>query len=164
MSEPYDVIQSVAFTESLRNISAELNANASLTDRPLVGELGRIAPEQIAHDAGVRRLSESIDLANVVQRDVLLRQAAVHDQHALVQAAAERQRIEHVRDEVVHQPRVFRLNLALETVDLVHRVTLVVTASHVEVVRIEHLEAEQREDAFDRERASVGGQRSKLEN
>ena len=51
--------------------------------------------------------------------------------------------------------RVLGLDLALEAVHLVHRLALVVAARHEEVLRVEQLEAEQREDALDRERAPV---------
>ena len=58
-------------------------------------------------------------------------------------------------EEIHHVGRVLGFHFALESVHFVHVFGLVVAPAHEEVVRVEQLEGEEREDALDREGAAV---------
>ena len=58
-------------------------------------------------------------------------------------------------EEVHHVGRVLGFHLPFKAVHLVHVLGLVIATAHEEVVRVEQLEGEEREDALDREGAAV---------
>lgn len=68
--------------------------------------LERVGPEQVAHGTERRRLLEPVQLAHVVQRVDLRRQAAVHAQELLVHERGERQAVERLHARVVNALRV----------------------------------------------------------
>eukprot|EP01136_Pigoraptor_vietnamica_P006125 Opistho-1_new@38660 len=152
---PHNVVETVEFAETLRDVGAKVNADAALAGRPARLRL-RIRPQQLAHEAGLGGFPEAVDLANVIKGDVVgAEQSAVHHQHTLVDAMGQRQPVEHFVENRDHLLVVLVLCLAVEAVHLVHVVALVVPAVHEEVVRVEQLEGEEREDALDGERAAV---------
>lgn len=115
-----------------------------------------IRPQQLAHDALLRRLSVPLDAPQVLDGDLVAReQAAVHHEHSAVEEMAERQKVVALCEHITHGIAVFRGDFAEKAIHLIHVDRLVVAAAHVEVIWKEQLEAEQRENALDAERASV---------
>ena len=104
----------------------------------------------------IRRLSESVNGADVVKRDVIAReQAAVHHEHLPSKHRTKRQAAEHLREELHHRLIVLCPNLALEAVQAVHRLRLVVASGEEQAGRVEALQSKESEDDFHRERAAV---------
>lgn len=87
---PDDVVEFVVLQEGLRHVRSELDADSAFGRRSAILGL-RVGPQQLAHQALLRRLPVAVDRAQVVQRDSVLReQATVHDENLLVDAVAER--------------------------------------------------------------------------
>lgn len=115
-----DVVQVVVFAEFLGNIRTKLDAHASLRlteTHPLL----RIGPQQLAHKTFLGRLAISFDASYMVQSHVFRgEEPAVHDQDLLVDAVAQRQPVENLREYVSHGAGVLRCHLASESIHLVH--------------------------------------------
>ena len=60
-----------------------------------------------------------------------------------------------LREEIHHVGRVLGFHFTLEAVHFVHVFGLVIAPAHEEVVRVEQLEGEEREDALDGEGSAV---------
>ena len=101
-----DVVEAVLLQEGLGDVGTVLDAHASLRLGAAVRVL-RVRPHQIAHEAVLGRLSVAVDLADVVQRHVVLaKEAAVHHHHFRVDAVTQRDLIEDLREQVEHLLRV----------------------------------------------------------
>lgn len=151
----HHIVQFVVCAKLFRYIRSELDAHTALRRSPTHLRL-RIGPQQFAHQTIVRRLAIAFDAPQIVERHIVrAEQSTVHYQHLLVDAMAQRQPIVHLREHIGHLRRVFGDHLTGEAVHLVHVDRFVIAARQKEVIGIQQLEAEQREYAFDGERAAI---------
>jgi hypothetical protein len=110
----HEQLQAVALQECPSNIRPEAHAHAALGAGPAHARV-RVAPQHLAHEALVRRLSEAVDCAQLIQRHVVAREeAAVDDEHLFAQNRAERQAAEELLEELHHRLVEFGANLACE--------------------------------------------------
>lgn len=68
---------------------------------------------------------------------------------------AQRQEAEDLSEEIGHLGGVLGLHFAFKPVHLVHHIGFMVATRHEEVVGVEKLEADHREDRLDRKRATI---------
>lgn len=133
--------QSVSLTKALRDIRTELQTHATLARPPT--RLGlRISPQHLHHQPRLAGLSllMSVQLADIIKRDLVIREeTSVEHEELASDQGSEGQRTEGLREELEGAFVILRLALALEAVDAVHVVRLVVAAVEEEVVGVEKL-------------------------
>ena len=67
----------------------------------------------------------------------------------------QREVVENLGEQLRHFLTIFAFDFAFKPVHLVHHITFMVSSRQVEVIWIEQLKTEQREDRLNRERASI---------
>lgn len=99
---PDDSIQAILVAESLRDIRSELHADTSLAGTSARGGLG-ICPQHLHHQPSLTRLSlsMSVQLSNVVQCDIVIReQTTVEHQVLFTDQGGQGQRRETLREQL----------------------------------------------------------------
>ena len=134
---PNHSLEPILLTKPLRDIGPKLQPDTPLARAPPILRL-RIRPQHLHHEAGLPRLPlpMPVQLPDIVETGlVVAEQPAVQRQVLLPDQRRERQRAEALGEELEGPLVVLGLALALEAVDAVHVVRLVVAAVQEEGAR-----------------------------
>mmetsp|Transcript_11238 Transcript_11238/g.21117 ORF Transcript_11238/g.21117 Transcript_11238/m.21117 type:complete len:338 (+) Transcript_11238:982-1995(+) len=151
----YHELQIIPLQERLCDVWSKLDGNTSLAWSSAERGL-RITPKHLAHVALVRWLPVAVELLQVCNRDVVGREeASVNNKSLLVDNVTQRKPAEHLAEDVRHLASVLCLYFALEPVNLVHALALVVASRKVKRVWIQALESEESENDLSTPGASI---------
>lgn len=121
--------QSIVVKEAMAHVGAEGKSDAAL-GRATARLRLRVCPQNIGHEALLRRLAETIDLLHVLKLDTVLgEQASVNDKNLLCSISdnmTKRESIENFLEELVNSVGVLCLDLSFEPVHLVHAAAFVI--------------------------------------
>ncbi len=152
-----DSLESIPLTEPLGDVGAKLESDTSLTRTSSGGRFG-IGPEHLHHEALLTGLTlgMSIELPDVIERDVIVReQAAVQGEILLADQCRQGKGREGFRKQLEDALVVFRLAFPFESIDLVHVVRLVISPVQEEAGRIQPFVGIQKQRDLGRPGASV---------
>ncbi|GBE58997.1 ABC1 family protein, putative [Babesia ovata] len=122
------------------DVGAERERNSSVIFSPPRGVRVRITPKKVAEKAGVRHVSWSRNLPDLVHGVQLRRETAVHAKYLIVNDRSHRQAVEAVREHLPKLHAVAALALVVKSVDAVDGRTLMVTAQQEKVLRADGLQ------------------------
>mmetsp|Transcript_21994 Transcript_21994/g.62851 ORF Transcript_21994/g.62851 Transcript_21994/m.62851 type:complete len:376 (+) Transcript_21994:482-1609(+) len=117
--------------------------------------LVRVRPDQVAEEALARRLLKPVEAGDALERGEVGRQAAMHREELPIDRGRERQGVESVHKRIVHALVVLVLALLAEVEEARHLPALVVSAQHLDSLRVYDLVREEESDDLDGEGAPV---------
>mmetsp|Transcript_8575 Transcript_8575/g.12793 ORF Transcript_8575/g.12793 Transcript_8575/m.12793 type:complete len:221 (+) Transcript_8575:24-686(+) len=152
---PHQQLQVVPAQEGLGVVRSKSKSDASLA-RSLALLFLRVSPEQVRHEARLRRLSVSSQRLDVCQGHLFLRaQATVHHEDLVLDNGGQRQQVEQLGELLHHRGIILMHHFPLEAVDAVHVLGLVVASQQVEALRLGQPQRDQRHGSLEGERAAI---------
>lgn len=119
-------------------------------------EVSGVWPQALAHDSLICWLSHSIKFRDIFKlNSILSKKASMDDKNFLIDAVTNRQVAEKLREQVVHLHIILLFDFALEPIELVQILRLVVASRHKHVLGVGCFPGQEGENDLHRERAAV---------